>query len=93
MPGSLRVDDRPAGRRPLRFMFEGLPVDAFEGETVAVALLAAGIKMLRQGIGASGPRGLFCTVGHCQECLVSVDGQAVEACRLPARDGLDVKRR
>lgn len=88
---SLRLDDRTSGRRVVRFRFDGQPIEAREGESVATALLAAGIRTLRHGIG--GPRGLFCTVGQCQECLVSVNGQAVEACRLPVSDGLEVGRR
>ena len=75
---------------PVRFRFDGREIEAFAGESVAAALLAAGIRALRDERG--GARGLFCAMGICQECVVVVDGRRVESCRIPVRDGLDVRR-
>ncbi|RDJ20099.1 (2Fe-2S)-binding protein [Bosea caraganae] len=91
MPKGLRIDETLASRRSFHFSFEGREIPAYEGESVATALLAAGITKLRCSPGDGGPRGLFCAMGVCQECVVSVAGQAVEACRLLAAPGLDVK--
>lgn len=74
-----------------RFTFDGRPVDGHAGESVAAALWAAGVATLRASApGDSGPRGAFCFMGVCQECVVLVDGLRTEACRLPVRDGLEV---
>jgi len=81
------------GARPraVRFWFDGKEVEAFEGETVAVALLTAGIGGFGRNRATDARRGIFCAMGLCQECIVSVDGRVVEACRLPVRAGLEVR--
>ncbi len=75
---------------PVRLRFDDIHVAAHDGETVATALHAAGIRTLRHAPGDDGPRGLFCAMGSCQECVVLIDGQRVEACRVPVRDGMAV---
>lgn len=74
------------------FTFEGRRIPITEGATIAAALTAAGelgLKHSRQG----DARGIFCGMGVCQECLVSVDGRPVQrACMTPARHGTDVSR-
>lgn len=75
---------------PLRFLFNGKPIDAFAGETVASALLAAGVRVLRASPRAGAPRATFCWMGICQECTVVVDGIRRPACRTELRDGMEV---
>ena len=91
MARSLRIDPRLDERRPIEFLLDGRAVKAYDGESIAVALIAAGIRAIGARPGAGGSRGVLCTVGHCQECLVSVDGRAIEACRCLVSQGLDVK--
>lgn len=76
----------------LVFTFDDKPIRAFAGESIAVALLAAGIPMLRTSPAGS-PRGMFCGMGVCQECVVMVGGRSVAACQTPARAGLRVSSR
>ena len=65
----------------------GRPVPFRPGETVASALLRAGIAVF--GRAATGqPRAVFCGIGLCQGCLIRAEGRLTEACLLPARDGL-----
>lgn len=73
---------------PVEITVDGRPVRAFAGQSVAVALYAAGIVQLRRSPRDGTPRGMFCLIGVCQECVVRVDGRVVEACREPVRDGL-----
>ncbi len=54
--------------------FDGLPVQARRGESLAAALAGAGIHTLRT-TRSGRPRGLFCGMGVCQDCLVEVDGR------------------
>lgn len=65
----------------MHFDFEGQPIEAFAGETLAAALLAAGAQS-----------GLFCAMGVCQECLLFVDGSTTESCRTTVRSGMVVRR-
>ena len=66
--------------------FEGRPVAAIEGETVAAALTAAGITALRRARDGR-PRGVFCGMGVCYECLVTVDGRPGQQACLDERSG------
>jgi hypothetical protein len=80
-------------RNPVTFHFEGHEVQAYEGETVGAALLAAGERTLRSTARRSEPRGLFCTIGVCYDCLIRVGGRMnVRACREPVKNGLEVWR-
>jgi hypothetical protein len=89
MTGDLRIK---AARGPtLRFLFDGETVEAFAGETIAVALLAAGFPGFAVNPSDGTPRGLFCAMGTCQECTIFIDGQAREACRTVAGEDMIVR--
>lgn len=91
----LRLDH---GRRLVRgpglaFDFEGERVDGYEGETLAAALSARGVITLRCSHRWHEPRGLYCGIGVCFECVAVVDGLPnVRSCVTPVRDGMDVRR-
>ena len=95
-PDDLRVGgaDDPAGIRrdpAFTFRFDGQEVPAHPGETIAGALLAAGQRQLRSTRFGQRPRGLFCAIGTCFDCLVHVDGgRPVRACLTPAAPNLSV---
>ena len=77
---------------PVRFTFDGRPLEAPRGMTVGGALLANGIRSWRLTRETGRPRGLFCGIGVCFDCLVDVGGQrAVRACLIPVRDGDEVR--
>jgi len=68
--------------------FDGRPVPVEPDQTVAAALWRAGVRSWRTTRLAEAPRGLFCGIGACHDCLVTVDGSAGErACVTPARPG------
>lgn len=79
-----------AGRRPdvpLRITVDGVPYDGAAGQTIAGVLLAAGRRSWRNGPSGA-PRGVFCGIGACFDCLVTVNGDRdVRACRRRAADG------
>ena len=72
------------------FTFDGKSFLAHEGETLAAALLRAKLLHLRDAPADGAPRGVFCCMGLCQECVVQVDGKTIESCRLPVSQGLHV---
>jgi 2Fe-2S iron-sulfur cluster binding domain len=72
--------------------FDGRPVPCKDGWTIGAALTAAGIRSWRTTRIADRPRGLFCGIGVCFDCLVTVNDRAsVRACLAPARPGDDVR--
>ena len=78
------------GSAPFEFTFEGRPITAYAGESLAAALIAAGVATFRTTHTGAG-RGPFCGMGVCGECRVLVNGAPVRACMEPAVAGLDVK--
>jgi predicted molibdopterin-dependent oxidoreductase YjgC len=71
---------------------DGDPVQACPGETVATVLLAEGRQTFRHTDHLHAPRGLFCGMGVCFDCLVTVDGQAnVRACMTSVRAGMIIQ--
>lgn len=78
-------------RGVVSFNVDGIPVQARAGQSLAAALLAAGIRVLRHSPTAGAPRGAFCMMGVCQECLVRVDGQLVQACLTKVRQDMLVQ--
>jgi aerobic-type carbon monoxide dehydrogenase small subunit (CoxS/CutS family) len=73
-------------------ILDGEPVDAFEGETVAAVLLARGEIATRRTAGGE-PRGIFCGMGVCFDCLMIVDGVPnTRACMTWVREGMQVAR-
>jgi sarcosine oxidase subunit alpha len=91
MTGDLRITSGIEWKPEVGFTFDGVPMTACEGETLAAALYAKGRRTLRVSRDDGGPRGAFCFMGVCQECVVSIDGRVAEACRIPVRDGLVVE--
>ena len=83
----------PAERGPaLFFALDGAEVAAYEGESIAAALLASGRRFTRTTERTGEPRGYFCGMGVCQDCLVTVDGSPnVRACMTPVRHGMRVE--
>ena len=79
--------------RLIEFSFEGRTMQGVEGEPIAAALTAAGIFELRRSHRFDEPRGIYCGIGQCQDCVMVVDGVPnVRTCVEPLREGMDVRR-
>jgi predicted molibdopterin-dependent oxidoreductase YjgC len=73
------------------FLFDGREVPFVEGQTIGAALAAAGVRSWRKTRFGARPRGLFCGIGICFDCLLDVDGRPNQrACLVPAQPGLVV---
>ncbi|HWE24127.1 MAG TPA: FAD-dependent oxidoreductase, partial [Myxococcales bacterium] len=78
---------------PLSFSLDGDRLEGARGDTVASALLRAGITTFTRSIKFHRPRGPFCLSGSCGQCLLRVDGvPSLPACRLPLREGMQCAR-
>ena len=74
---------------PVTVRVDGVAVPAFEGETLATAMLAAGKGVFRRD-GRGAPRGLYCNMGSCGECMVTVAGRRVRACLTDVAEGMEI---
>lgn len=73
----------------MRFTWDGRECFARRGLTIAAALWELGIRAFRTTVRNGEPRGLFCGMGVCHDCLISVDGQPnVRACGTTLREGM-----
>lgn len=78
---------------PLTFQFEGRTLSAEKGESVALALLASGIDSCRDSVVHGRPRGPYCLMGVCFECLVVIDGVPNrQGCQVEVCEGMVIAR-
>lgn len=77
--------------REVHIEYQGRALPAREGQTVAGALVASGVQSWRTTRGAGRPRGLFCGIGVCYDCLIEIDGHPDQrACLVEVADGMVV---
>ncbi len=83
----------PSSARPtVTLHLEGRPIAAREGDTLAIALLNAGVVQFRQTPVSGQPRAPLCLMGVCFDCLVEVDGrQNVQSCMTEVFEGMQVR--
>jgi predicted molibdopterin-dependent oxidoreductase YjgC len=78
---------------PVSLTVDGEPFDGRAGDTVAAVLFTAGIDSCRDTVVRGVPRGPFCMMGTCFDCLVTIDGKPnQQACMTLARAGMAVTR-
>lgn len=79
-------------RRLIELVVDGQHVPAREGETLAIALLNAGVVHFRHTPVSGQPRAPLCLMGVCFDCLVEVDGkQNVQSCMVQVCEGMQVR--
>lgn len=78
--------------KQVAFTYDGQKLYGYEGEPVAAALKAAGVMVHRYTKRQHKPRGIFCAIGRCTDCVMVVDGKPnVRTCVTPLREGMDVR--
>jgi thioredoxin reductase/bacterioferritin-associated ferredoxin len=84
----MRIEGGILRGKAIEIFVNGEAVPAFEGETIGAALSAAGIRELRRTAQMKDSRGLYCCMGTCHGCLVTLDGQPnIRACVTPVQAG------
>lgn len=78
--------------KKVEFTFDGKTMKGYEGEPIAVALKANDVMIHRYTKKEHKPRGLFCAIGRCTDCVMVVDGKPnVRTCVTPLKEGMDVR--
>lgn len=92
----MRIDEHPILKfdrgEKVKFYFDGGEMEGYEGEPIAAALHAAGVKVLKHSHKKNRPRGFYCAIGNCSSCLMVVDGVPnVRVCVEKLRAGMRVE--
>ncbi len=78
-------------RTEVEFYWQGQKLSAAEGETIAAALFAHGIRVFGNHPRDGSPQGIFCANGQCSQCLVLADGRPVKSCMELVKPGIRVE--
>lgn len=79
-------------RKVVSFLYDGKVMEGFEGEPIAMALKNAGVRVHRYTKKNHSPRGVFCAIGRCTDCVMVVDGKPnVRTCTTPLEEGMVVQ--
>jgi len=83
---------KPEEKRTIEFTYDGKTLAGLEGEPIAMALEAAGVMIHRYTKKYHQPRGVFCAIGRCTDCVMVVDGKPnVRTCITPLEGGMKVQ--
>ncbi len=78
--------------KEITFTFDGKEMKGHEGEPIAIALKANGVMIHRYTKKEHKPRGIFCAIGRCTDCVMVVDGKPnIRTCVTPLQEGMDVR--
>ena len=92
----MRVEDHPILeeklKKTVKIFVDDEPIAAKEGEPIAAALMAAGKRVFRYTQKFQEPRGYFCGLGRCTDCIMTVDGvPQVRTCITPVKEGMRIE--
>ena len=76
----------------ITFTFDGKELTCYEGDSIAAALKAAGVMVHRYTAKQHKPRGIFCAIGRCTDCVMIVNGVPnVRTCVTPLEEGMQIQ--
>ena len=85
------LGETPKGKA-VAFTYDGKPMTGLEGEPIAMALKNAGVMIHRYTKKKHSPRGIFCAIGRCTDCVMVVDGRPnIRTCITPLKEGMRVQ--
>ena len=92
----MRIEQHPVRTfnrgEQVTFFYNGQKIEGYSNETIAAALHAAGMRRLGPSPGLDRPRGLFCAIGNCSSCFMTVNGQPnVRVCVTRVKNGMRVE--
>lgn len=85
------IEDYQKGKK-VKFTYDGMEMEGYEDEPIAAALKAAGVQVNRYTRKKHEPRGIFCAIGRCTDCVMVVDGKPnTRTCMTPLKEGMIVQ--
>ncbi|MDD3367582.1 MAG: (2Fe-2S)-binding protein [Lachnospiraceae bacterium] len=82
----------PEKGKLVKFFYNDQEIEGYEGEPIAAALKAAGLMVHRYTKKEHKPRGIFCAIGRCTDCVMVVDGKPnIRTCVTPLKEGMKVQ--
>lgn len=93
----MRIQDHPILQTKHETEFitievDGKEIKAKKGEMIAASLLASGIRIHRYTSKHKEPRGIYCGIGQCTDCVMEVNGVPnVRTCITPVEEGMVIK--
>ena len=93
----MRISEHPVlgemeEKKIIQFTYNGETLTGLEGEPIAIALKAAGVMVHRYTKKEHKPRGIFCAIGRCSDCVMIVDGKPnIRTCITPLKEGTKVE--
>lgn len=92
----MRIEEHPiltiTRGKKIKFTLDGKCLEGYEGETIAAAIDASGVKVLGYSYHNHRPRGFYCAIGNCSSCLMTVNGEPnVRVCTEKLREGMIVE--
>lgn len=93
----MRIEDhpilgKPEAKQPVTFTYDGRILTGLEGEPVAAALKSAGVNVHRFTGKKHKPRGIFCAIGRCTDCVMVINGKPnVRTCVTPLQAGMNIQ--
>ena len=94
---AMRIEEHPIIKdygkgAKIAFTLDGKPMTGYEGDSIAAALHAEGVMTHRYTAKYGTPRGVFCCIGRCTDCVMIVNGQPnVRTCITPLEEGMKVE--
>ena len=93
----MRIEEHPIlgtyqKGKTVTFTLDGKEMQGCEGEPIAAALRVAGVMTHRYTKKRHEPRGVFCAIGRCTDCVMVVNGKPnIRTCITPLEEGMDVR--
>ena len=86
------IEGETPERKLVKFTYNGKTLEGYQGEPIASALRVAGVMAHRYTAKKHEPRGVFCAIGRCTDCVMVVDGKPnVRTCITPLAEGMTVE--
>ena len=78
--------------RPVTFQYNGRTIRGYQGDSIASALYASGVRIFNRSFKYHRPRGLLCVSGRCPNCMMNVDGTPnVRVCTRTVTPGAQIR--
>ena len=93
----MRVTEHPilgvdGGEESVSVTIDGYPCKAKQGEVIAAVMLANGLRVHRHTARRGEPRGIYCGIGQCTDCVMTVNGVVnTRTCVTPVEEGMIIE--